>query len=150
MRGGYWQPWQLDRLSFQLFALSQVGSASSTQVGRLYESRDQLSPWAQAFLALTLETISPADPRIRDLYADLEAAAMRSATGVHWEGHAARVNMETPVLNTAVVVYALAQHDPASPTISDAVRYLMAARTTDGAWASTYETAWATMSSQKL
>jgi hypothetical protein len=54
--------------------------------------------------------------------------------------------METPAFNTAVVVYALAQHDPASLTISDAVRYLMSARTTDSAWASTYETAWAIMS----
>ena len=64
----------------------------------------------------------------------------------HWEGHAARINMETPVFTTAVVIYALAQHDPASPTIPDAVRYLMAARGSDSAWASTYETAWTIMS----
>ena len=53
--------------------------------------------------------------------------------------------METPVFSTAVVVYVLAQHDPASATLPEAVRYLMAARRADGAWASTYETAWSIM-----
>ena len=140
------EPWQLDRMAFQLFALSQAGSGSFAGVGMLYKSRDQLSPWSQAFLALTLETISPGDPRIREIYSELEATAIRSATGIHWEGHAARANMETPVFTTAVVIYALAQHDPASPTIPDSVRFLMASRAADGAWASTYETAWTIMS----
>jgi uncharacterized protein YfaS (alpha-2-macroglobulin family) len=140
------EPWQYDRLAFQLFALSQAGSSSHAVVGLLYESRDQLSPWAQSFLALTLATHSPSDPRVREIYSDLESNALRSATGIHWEGHNARVNMETPVFTSAVVVYGLAQHDPASPTLPDAVRYLMAARGADGAWASTYETAWTIMS----
>jgi uncharacterized protein YfaS (alpha-2-macroglobulin family) len=79
------------------------------------------------------------------LYSDLETSAIRTATGTHWEGHGSRANMETPVFSSAVVIYALAQHDPASATIPEAVRYLMAARGADGAWASTYETAWAIM-----
>lgn len=139
-------PWQLDRLAFQYFALSQAGSGNLSGVGVLYETRSQLSPWAQAFLALTLDTISPGDPRIREIYSDLEASAIRSATGTHWEGQGAKVNMETPAFTTAVVVYGLAQHDPASPTIPNAVRYMMAARGADGAWGSTYESAWAIMS----
>jgi uncharacterized protein YfaS (alpha-2-macroglobulin family) len=138
-------PWQLDRLAFQYFALAQAGSGDPAGVGKLYEVRSQLSPWAQAFLALTLETLSPSDPRLRQLYSDLETSAVRTATGAHWEGQGARVNLETPAFSTAVVIYALAQHDPASATIPEAVRYLMAARGTDGAWASTYETAWAIM-----
>lgn len=140
------ETWQLDRLAFQNFALAQAGASNPAGVGMLYETRNQLSPWAQTFLALTLETISPGDPRIREIYSDLEASAIRSASGTHWEGHAAKVNMETPAFTTAVVVYGLAQHDPASPTIPEVVRYLMAARGADGAWASTYESAWAIMS----
>jgi uncharacterized protein YfaS (alpha-2-macroglobulin family) len=136
------EPWQLDRLAFQLFALAQVDSENPSGVGILFEYRSQLSPWAQAFLALTLESISPDDPRIREIYSDLEASAIRSGSGTHWEGHAARINMETPIFTSAVVVYALAQFDPASPTIPEAVRYIMSARGADGAWASTYETAW--------
>jgi uncharacterized protein YfaS (alpha-2-macroglobulin family) len=116
----------------------------------LYERRSQLSPWAQAFLALTLEALSPDDPRLRELYSELEASAIRSATGTHWEGHGSRANMETPVFSTSVVVYALAQHDPASATIPEAVRYLMAARGVDGAWASTYETAWSIIALTKV
>ena len=45
--------------------------------------------------------------------------ACRSATGAHWEGHAARINMETPGFNTAVVIYALALHDPALRAVLD-------------------------------
>jgi uncharacterized protein YfaS (alpha-2-macroglobulin family) len=138
--------WQLDRLAFQYFALAQAGMGNLSGVGMLYEGRSNLSPWAQAFLALTLETLSPGDPRIREIYSNLEANAIRTATGTHWEGSGARINMETPIFTTAVVIYGLAQHDPASPTIPEAVRYLMAARGSDGAWASTYETAWTIMS----
>jgi uncharacterized protein YfaS (alpha-2-macroglobulin family) len=135
-------PWQLNRLAFQYFALSQAGTGDHSGVGMLYEVRGTLSPWAQAFLARTLETISPGDPRIREIYSDLEASAIRTATGTHWEGQGSRSNLETPIFTTAVVVYGLAQHDPASPTLPEAVRYLMAARGADGAWSSTYENAW--------
>jgi uncharacterized protein YfaS (alpha-2-macroglobulin family) len=134
--------WQLNRLAFQYYALSQTGTGDHSGVGMLYEVRGTLSPWAQAFLALTLETISPGDPRIREIYSDLEASAIRTATGTHWEGQGSRSNLETPIFTTAVVVYGLAQHDPASPTLPEAVRYLMAARGADGAWRSTYENAW--------
>jgi hypothetical protein len=37
------------------------------------------------------------------------------------------------------------QHDPASATLPETVRYLMAARGADGTWSSTYETAWTIM-----
>jgi uncharacterized protein YfaS (alpha-2-macroglobulin family) len=137
--------WQLNRLAFQYFALSQADAGDLSGVGTLYELRNTLSPWAQAFLALTLETISPGDPRIREIYSDLEASAIRNGTGTHWEGQGSKSNLETPVFTTAVVVYGLAQYDPASPTLPETVRYLMAARGADGAWASTYESAWTIM-----
>jgi uncharacterized protein YfaS (alpha-2-macroglobulin family) len=47
--------------------------------------------------------------------------------------------------STAVVLYALAQHNPTSPLVADATRYLMSQRGASGAWASTYETAWSLM-----
>jgi len=144
------EPWQLDRLAFQYFALAEASTGDPAGVGMLYERRSQLSSWAQAFLALTLESLSPDDPRLRELYSDLEASAIRSASGTHWESHGSRANMETAVFSTSVVVYALAQHDPASGAIPEAVRYLMAARGADGAWASTYETAWSVMALTKV
>jgi uncharacterized protein YfaS (alpha-2-macroglobulin family) len=50
--------------------------------------------------------------------------------------------MSTTLQSTAMVLYALAQHDPASPLVADALRYLMAHRNASGCWSSTYETAW--------
>jgi uncharacterized protein YfaS (alpha-2-macroglobulin family) len=43
------------------------------------------------------------------------------------------------------VLYALANQDPASPLVADAMRYLMAHRDASGAWTSSYETAWTLM-----
>jgi uncharacterized protein YfaS (alpha-2-macroglobulin family) len=50
--------------------------------------------------------------------------------------------MLTNLSNSAIVLYVLAQRDPNSPLVADTVRYLMANRDADGAWASTYSTAW--------
>lgn len=49
------------------------------------------------------------------------------------------------MFNTALVVYAIAQQDPASFILPETVRYLMSHRQVDGSWGSTYETAWTLM-----
>jgi len=108
--------------------------------------RDQLNPWAQALLALTLENLSPGSDQANTLISDLGSAALRSASGAHWEDkHPSWQNMSTPISTSSIVLYALAQRDPASPLLADGVRYLMAHRGTDGAWDSTYSTAWTIM-----
>ena len=134
--------WQLDRLAFHYYAVAQTGSGSAVPSRSLYEIRNNLNPYAKAFLALTLAAYDPADERIDTLLSDLSSSAVRSATGIHWEGSDYKVNLETPAFNTAVVIYALAQEDPASFILPEAVRYLMSARRVDGSWGSTYETAW--------
>jgi hypothetical protein len=137
------EPWQLDRLALVHFALAWAGQGDLSGASALYEVRDQLSPWAQALLALTFERLAPGEARAGTLLSDLQATAVRSATGTHWEdpNHGWQ-NMSTPVYTTGVVVYALAQRDPASPLLPEAVRYLMLHRQAKGSWASTYETAW--------
>lgn len=138
--------WQFDRQAFELYVLTEAGAGDLGSVSSLYEERARLNPWAQAFLALSLESLSPEDERIQTLYSDLEAGASRSATGAHWENSTPSwQNMSTTIQSTAVVLYALARHDPASPLVADALRYLMANRTASGAWTSTYETAWSLM-----
>jgi uncharacterized protein YfaS (alpha-2-macroglobulin family) len=138
--------WEFDRLAFIEYVLSQAGAGDLEGVADLYESRERLNPWAQALLALTLEALSPGDERTQTLYSDLESSAIRSATGAHWENSSPSwFNMSTTLQATATVLYALAQHDPASPLVADALRYLMANRGASGAWASTYETAWSLM-----
>jgi hypothetical protein len=112
----------------------------------LYENRERLSPWAQALLALTIEMLSPGDERSQTLISELGASARRSATGAHWENsEPGWRNMSTTIHTTAVVLYALAQEDPASALVAETVRYLMAHRGASGGWASTYETAWTLM-----
>ncbi len=143
------ESWRLDRNAFIQFVLVQAGQGGVDRVAidaaELYLHRDRLSPWGQAMLALALDGINPTDERVRTLFSDLNSAAIRTATGIHWEGSAARRNMETAIFNSAVVIYALAYDDPASVSLPEAVRYLMAHRDTRGAWASTFDTSWTLM-----
>jgi uncharacterized protein YfaS (alpha-2-macroglobulin family) len=149
------ETWQLDRLAFEQFALSTAGAGNANIVNGLYQMRQQLDPWSQALLALTLEHLSPGSEPARTLISDLESAATRSAAGAHWELKnpqaasgildADQQNLISPLANSALVVYALAQRDPGSALLPDAVRFLMANRQADGSWRSTYSTAWTLM-----
>jgi hypothetical protein len=137
------QAWEMERLAFTEFILQETGGAGTQAVEALYGWRDRLSPWARALLALTLEDISPGETRARELISNLETTAIRSASGAHWEvpGEDWR-DPGTPRFTTALVVYALAQRDPAAPILTDAVRYLASQRSASGQWGSPYETAW--------
>ncbi len=138
--------WRLDRLVFIHFALAYAEAGDLAGVQALYNVRDQLSPWAKAFLALTFDNLVSSSTEAHTLFSDLQATAKRSATGVHWEEEtSAWQNMTSPITTSAMVLYALAQKDAASPLVADAVRYLMAQRQADGAWGSTYGTAWTLM-----
>lgn len=140
------QVWQFDRLAFEQYALMVAGSSDLGGIAALYESNPELNPWAQALLALTIENLSPGDERAQTLLSNLETKAIRSATGIHWEDlepdwH----NMSTPTFTTAVVLYTLAQQNPASPLVADSQRYLMSQRVPSGGWSSTYEDSWTLM-----
>ena len=135
--------WKLDRLAFQIYALQRAGSIQPELSNALFEQRDRLSPWAKAMLLAVLLPDKTYQQQVTTLQSDLEATAIRSATGVHWESPASGwYNPSTPLFTSAVVVYTLAGIDPANPLLSDAVRYLAAGRDTTSAWGSTYETAW--------
>ena len=140
------QPWELDRLTFTMFALTQTSGLQETDIpvlNMLFDKRDQLSPWAQALLALSIEFVFPSDARARDLIANLEATAVRTGSSSNWESDTESWrNPGTPLYTTAVVVYALAQRDPAAPVLIEAVRYLSSNRDARSLWGSTYENAW--------
>jgi alpha-2-macroglobulin len=139
------QPWQLDELAFMQYALQQSGRSDADPTG-LYDFRDKLDPWSKAFLAMTLNAKTPGSELSRTLVSNLEGQAVRSATGVHWEDANPGGNgLSTPNFATAVVMEALAQLDPASTLLPDAVRYLAVNRRPNGAWSSSYETAWVLM-----
>jgi alpha-2-macroglobulin len=139
------QPDALDQVVFEGYALSQSG-AGGVNPGEWYNARDTLSPWSKALLALILQNQDKNDIRIPSLLQSIGETAVRSANGVHWENKQG-VGKSYSGANfvTAVVLYSLAQLDPASPLLTEAVRYLVSNRQSTGAWFSTYDTAWAIM-----
>jgi hypothetical protein len=142
--------WQLDRLVFQVYALRGSNLVLTSSIDGLYARRSELSPWGTALLALTLHETNGESDRVNTLLSDLENQAVRSATGVHWEsGHSSWLLPGTPVFNTAVGVYALAQIDPASTSMPLALRYLMIHRNTENIWSSVFESAWSLMAITK-
>jgi uncharacterized protein YfaS (alpha-2-macroglobulin family) len=135
-------PSRLNQLAFTYYVLTSSG-VTNLPVLNLYEYHDQLDPWAKAFLILALSNTDPTDPSAISLIADLEARAIRSATGTHWENSDDYAfHFSSSNHTTAVVAYMLAKMDPASPLLTDAIRYLSAHRRAAGGWASSYETAW--------
>jgi hypothetical protein len=139
-------PWEYDRAAFIHYVLDQANSPVVDLADILYNVREQMNPWAQALLALTLDSFSPGDARAQTLFSNLESTAIRASTGAHWDERSPGwQNMSSNLFNNAVVIYALAKYDPASPLLADAVRYMMAHRDIDGAWHSTYTTAWTIM-----
>lgn len=137
------EPWQLDRLAFQHLALLEAGAGDLAGVSALYQERERLNPWAQAMVAMTLSALAPDDARAETLVSDLQSTAVRTGTGAHWPViYPGPQNLSTPMFNTAVVVWALAERDPAAPLVAEAARYLTAQRSATGTWGSTYETAW--------
>ncbi len=86
------ETWQLDRLAFIHYALAQAGAGDLAAAQSLYDVRDQLSPWGAALTGLILDQLSPGSQEARSLFSDLEATALRSATGAHWEEAAAGFN----------------------------------------------------------
>jgi uncharacterized protein YfaS (alpha-2-macroglobulin family) len=146
------ETWQADRDVFRLFVLTRLGENNLNEASAAYQDRDRLSPWAKALLTVTLEQLSPGSQEGRNLLSELETQAIRSASGAYWEFSqdpagllAARRNMHTTLSNSAVVLYALAQRDPGSPLVAEALRYVMENRGGDGAWGSTYTTSWSLM-----
>jgi uncharacterized protein YfaS (alpha-2-macroglobulin family) len=137
------EAWMLDRLAFEDFALNQAGAGDPTSVDQLYQVRDQLSPWAKAMLTLSLDLLSSTSDSVPTLVSDLQSTAIRSATGVHWEAaNPDWHNMTSTLSNSAIVLYTLAQLEPSSNLIPDAVNYLMSNRQADGCWSSSYEDSW--------
>ncbi|HXF84980.1 MAG TPA: Ig-like domain-containing protein [Anaerolineales bacterium] len=135
---------ELDNATFVQFVLSQLGAADQTTVNALFDARDRMSPSSIALLAYTLRQLNPADARVGDLISGLQARAIRTSSSAHWE--TPRENLFTrgsPIYTSSLVLYVLAQLDPANPLTSDAVRYLAAHRNTYGLWNLGHENTWA-------
>ncbi|PKN94371.1 MAG: hypothetical protein CVU44_04615 [Chloroflexi bacterium HGW-Chloroflexi-6] len=108
----------------------------------LFELRDRLSPLGQAYLALAYLGLEDST-RAGTLLENLATTANRSATGAFWENPDAGWRTPgTPIYTTAVIVHALGRTDPASPLLTDAVRYLAANRSATRDWGGDMQNAW--------
>lgn len=148
--------WELDRLLFLAYAMRTQNADREndfdlgTTLDGLYTRRSELNPWGLGLLALTMRERGGMNARVNTLVAELEIRALRSATSVHWESMGTSWMLPgTPIYNTAVVVYALAQLDPASTSLPLALRYLMAHRNSQGLWSSSFESSWVLMAAAK-
>ena len=135
--------YQLNHQAYVLYVLAEAGSPDSARVGVIYDLRNNLSHYAKALLALAMGKQDANDARIKTLFADLNGAAIQSATGVHWEEQ----NIDWWAMNsntrtTAMVLAAMVQLDPENNLNPNIVRWLMVARNAAGYWRSTQETAW--------
>lgn len=137
---------ELDEITFVQFALAHANSFDEDLLGRLYEARDRMSPSGKALLAYTLNKLNPADSRPRELVSNLEASAILTASGAHWETPDENIfTAGSSIYTTSVVVYVLAKLDPANTVVFNAVRYLAAHRDARGLWSIGHENAWAMM-----
>ncbi len=138
------EAWRLDRQVFILYALARSGEPDIPRMTTFFESRERLSIYAKALLAIGLD-MGGDTGRIDTLVSDLLNDAIVSANGVHWEESDRDFwNWNTDTRTTAMALQALIQLQPESDLIPNVVRWLMVARDAD-AWETNQETAWAVM-----
>ena len=153
--------YQFNWQAFILYVLAEAGEGDLSRSVRLFESRERLSNYGKAYLAMALGIVDVSESgigsnksdesvktdgtdseRVKTLLSDLSSAAILSATGAHWEEEWVDYwSMNTDTRSTAIIIDALARLQPDSAILPNAVRWLMVARR-DGHWETTQETAW--------
>ncbi|RMG90046.1 MAG: hypothetical protein D6712_00540 [Chloroflexi bacterium] len=140
------ETWRLNREAFVLYALARSDSPAVSNTVALYDVRERLDIWARAFLAQSLQRISPDDTlRTDTILSELMSEVIISATGAHWEeDHTDYYNWNTDTRTNAIMLSTLVALRPDSDIIPNLVRWLLVARDAD-VWETTQETAWAVM-----
>ncbi len=132
-----------DLRAFVLYTLAEAGEGDLGRTVTLYDARHDLSLYGQAYLAMSLQIMTPQETsRLDTLLNEFSTRAVLSATGLHWEEEVASPwAMNTDLRTTALVIQAIARLDPDNEILPNAVRWLMSMRR-EGHWGSTQENAW--------
>jgi uncharacterized protein YfaS (alpha-2-macroglobulin family) len=134
--------WQYNRQAFIVYVLTRAGELPYTPANFLFENRSHLGNYGKAYLAQAFFLDDEKSTRVKTLMSDLTSAAVLSASGAHWEeAETDYWNWNTDLRTTAIVLDAFVRINPEAVHTTDAVRWLMAHRRSDG-WGSTQETAW--------
>ncbi len=113
---GLKDPYLVNRQAFLLYVLARAGEPDVSSSVQLYDQRQRMGVYAQAFLTQTLHWIDASDPRLETLLSDLSSLAIVSATGTHWEEKEIdRWNWNTDTRTTAIVLATLSVDRPAEP-----------------------------------
>lgn len=138
-------PGALSQRAVALYALAESGRPDLARSVALYNLRDQMSLYGQAYLLLALHKADATGQaqRVQAIARTLADNAKIGPTGSHWEESVANpTTMNTDVRTTALALMALARANPQDPTLPNIVRWLMSARDVNGGWRTTQETAW--------
>lgn len=141
------QTWKLNEMAFVHFVLSEMGEGDPGRASTLYDVRERLGIYGQAYLAMALANIAEnegtSDDRVQNLLDSLVSQIHLSATGAFWqEEETDWWTMNSDTRTTSVALAAFARLRPDYPLLPSVVRWLMSARQA-GRWASTQENAWA-------
>ncbi|MCO5213078.1 MAG: MG2 domain-containing protein [Caldilinea sp.] len=134
--------WQLNEMAFIHYVLAGMGRGDTGRVSTLYDLRERLAYYGQAFLAMAMYEMDATDPRVQTLMDDLAGAANLTAAGASWsEATVDYTLLGSDTRSTAIVLGAFTQIRPDEAILPNVVRWLMSARTA-GRWATTQENAW--------
>ncbi len=128
--------------AYALYVLAELGQGDPGLNGRLYEQRQDLDYYGQAYLALAmyLTNGNKRDARVDALLQDLRDAAKRAGSYVYWEDKKRDDwGMSTRTRTTAIVIHAFARLATDDPLVDPALRWLLMQRR-EGHWSSTQET----------
>jgi len=137
----------LNQRAFVVWVLAERGAVPASRAVTLYEQRERMDVFGQAYLALALDRAGGPEQRARidGLLSDIGGRAYVSATGTRWdERRDDRLSMNTNTRTTAIVILALSRLDPDNVNLVPAVRWLMS-EGSDGHWETTQETAWSVL-----
>ncbi len=141
------EAWQLNEMAFIHFVLSEMGEGDPGRASTLYDARDRLGIYGQAYLAMALANLAdpngPADPRVTTLLDAIAGQVHLTATGASWSEEVTDWRtMNTDIRTTSIVLAAFVRLQPENPLLPNVVRWLMSSRQA-GRWATTQENAWA-------
>ncbi|MCB8943911.1 MAG: Ig-like domain-containing protein [Ardenticatenaceae bacterium] len=126
------ETYDINRQAFYLYVLAEATYQANAEADELFdEHRALLDPAAKALLALVYELSGDAGDNQESLLADVNDAAILSATGAFWQNTTQDYrSFMSDVRGTAVIIDALTRIQPDNGLLPQAVRWLMAARQT--------------------
>lgn len=135
---------QFDLRAYMLYALARDGRGDLGRSYAIAERQAELSNTSKAWIAVAIKLSGGADddPRVTTLLSALQAAAIPSATGNHWEeAKYDSATFSNSTQATGQVLEALTMFSPDNPLIDGTLRWLMVSRKDGGNWESTHDTA---------